>query len=116
MRSSGSTPANSGTGLPAITATTVGIDCAWKAAVTCGLASESTIASTSRPAADSITCRSAAISSCDGVLHVATSATTTGTVRESSMSLGNSASPISMTTPGVPAGASAAGAAGPRAA
>ena len=75
---SGRAPRNPSTSWPPITATTIGIDCTWSAAASCGLASTSTLASNQSPAA-SLASRSSTGPSClQGSHHSAHRSTITG--------------------------------------
>ena len=98
--SSGTAPVNSGTGWPATSATTIGIDCARKPCASCGFASTSTFASTRRPASSVTTFSSTGPSCLHGPHHSAHRSTTTGTLWDSSRICPNVAS-VTSTTSGV---------------
>ena len=105
---SGTAPVNSGTGWPATSATTIGIDCARNACESCGLASTSTFASTRRPPSSVTTLSRMGLSCLHGPHHSAHRSMTTGTVRESSSTCGNVSSVTSITSDGRPPAAASA--------
>jgi len=80
-------------------ATTLGIDCTWKAAEICGLASTSTLARRNRPPYSSARRSRTGLNWRHGPHHSAHSSTTTGTWRETSTTEGKVASVTSTTTP-----------------
>ena len=95
---SGRAPRNPGTSWPPITPTTIGMLCTCSAALSWGLASTSTLASTQAPAASSASRSSTGLSCLQGPHHSAHRSMITGTVRErSSTSVSNVASVTSNT-------------------
>ena len=95
---SGRAPRNPGTSWPPITPTTIGMLCTCSAALSCGLASTSTLARTQAPAASVASRSSTGLSCLQGPHHSAHRSMTTGTVRErSSTSVSNVASVTSNT-------------------
>ncbi len=81
---SGTAPVNIGTGWPAMRATTIGMDCARKLCASCGFASTSTFARSTRPPSSRVTFSMIGLSCLHGPHHSAHRSTTTGTVRDSS--------------------------------
>ncbi len=107
---SGMAPRKPSATWPATTATTMGMLCTWRAALSCGLASTSTLARTQAPSASPASFSSTGESCLHGPHHSAHRSTMTGTVRDlATTSVLNVSSVTSMT---LPAGGPAAPAGG----
>ena len=79
---SGIAPRNASTIWPPMIATTIGMDCAWKAWASRGFASTSTLASTQAPLASLASFSSTGLSCLHGPHHSAHRSTITGVVRD----------------------------------